>query len=245
MKRIASLFLLAATLSAFAGETPFDKMQLKGRTDKENPVGYKVGEPIVFTLRTDGLDAVPTGGNYRVRWERTGDDGKVEKGESKLVVGETCVVTTRLDRAGFVRLQAHVVAGGGGYWVHRSGPAPGNEGWDNDRSVFFDGGAGADVDKIALEKPEPEDFDAYWAKQRAELAKVPVKADVKEVRSSAGTKVYAVAVDCAGPAGAKAGQQDCGAEKGFHAADSSTPRPGFLVGLRPDTCAIAAGLVAN
>ena len=57
----------------------------------------------------------------------------------------------------------------------------------------------ARLDKIALEKPEPEDFDAYWAKQRAELAKVPVKADVKEVRSSAGTKVYAVAVDCAGP----------------------------------------------
>ena len=75
----AGVCLLSA--AAFARETPFDKMQLKGRTDKENPVAYKVGEPIVFTLRTDGLDAVPTNDRYRVRWERTGDDGKVEKGE--------------------------------------------------------------------------------------------------------------------------------------------------------------------
>ncbi len=51
----AGVCLLSA--AAFAGETPFDKMQLKGRTDKENPIAYKVGEPIVFTLRTDGLDA--------------------------------------------------------------------------------------------------------------------------------------------------------------------------------------------
>lgn len=192
----AGVCLLSA--AAFALETPFDKMQLKGRTDKENPVAYKVGEPIVFTLRTDGLDAVPTNDRYRVRWERTGDDGKVEKGESRLVVGETCVVTTRLECAGFVRLQAHVVAGGG-YWVQRGGPAPGSEGWENDKSVFFDGGAGADIDKIALEKPEPKDFDAYWAKQKAELKKVPVKADVKEVCSTAEKKIYAVTVDCAGP----------------------------------------------
>lgn len=193
----AGICLLSA--SVFAAATPFDKVQLKGCTDKENPVGYKVGEPIVFTLRTDGLDAVPTNDRYRVRWERTGDDGKVEKGESKLRIGVTCVVTTRLERAGFVRLQAHVVGGSGGYWIRRGGRTPGNEGWDNDNSVFFDGGAGADVDKIALEKPEPKDFDAYWTKQKAELKKVPLKADVQEVRSTAETKVYAVTVDCAGP----------------------------------------------
>lgn len=193
----AGICLLSA--SVFAAATPFDKVQLKGCTDKENPVGYKVGEPIVFTLRTDGLDAVPTNDRYRVRWERTGDDGKVEKGESKLRIGVTCVVTTRLERAGFVRLQAHVVGGCGGYWIRRGGRTPGNEGWDNDNSVFFDGGAGADVDKIALEKPEPKDFDAYWTKQKAELKKVPLKADVQEVRSFAETKVYAVTVDCAGP----------------------------------------------
>lgn len=193
----AGVCLLSA--SVFAAATPFDKVQLKGCTDKENPVGYKIGEPIVFTLRTDGLDAVPTNDRYRVRWERTGDDGKVEKGESKLRIGVTCVVTTRLERAGFVRLQAHVVGGCGGYWIRRDGRTPGNEGWDNDNSVFFDGGAGADVDKIALEKPEPKDFDAYWTKQKAELKKVPLKADVQEVRSTAETKVYAVTVDCAGP----------------------------------------------
>ena len=161
--KIASLLsaaLIALPLALFAAPNPFDDVNLKGSTDKANPVGYKIGEPIVFTLRTENLAEVPKDNRYRVRWKRTGDDGLVKEGETPLKVGETCVVTTKMDRAGFVRLEARVV-GGGGWWVQRSKPAPGCESWYKEKSVFFDGGAGVAVDQIAMENPEPKDFDAY------------------------------------------------------------------------------------
>ena len=117
--KIASLLsaaLITLPLALFAAPNPFDDVNLKGSTDKANPVGYKIGEPIVFTLRTENLTEVPKDNRYRVRWKRTGDDGLVKEGETPLKVGETCVVTTKMDRAGFVRLEARVV-GGGGWWV--------------------------------------------------------------------------------------------------------------------------------
>ena len=161
--KIASLLsaaLITLPLALFAGPNPFDIVNLKGATDKANPVGYKIGEPIVFTLRTENLAEVPKDNRYRVRWKRTGDDGLVKEGETPLKVGETCVVTTKMDRAGFVRLEARVV-GGGGWWVQRSKPAPGCENWYKEKSVFFDGGAGVAVDQIAMENPEPKDCDAF------------------------------------------------------------------------------------
>ena len=193
---LAAALFAAASL---AGSNPFDDVNFKGATDKANPVGYAIGEPIVFTLRTENLAEVPTNDNYRIRWKRTGDDGLVKEGETPLRVGETCVVTTRMDRAGFVRLEAHVVAGGGGHWVLRSKKAPGCPDWAQDKSVFFDGGAGVAVDQIAQENPEPGDFDAYWKKQKEVLAKVPVTAERKDLGTVNGCRVYAVSVACAGP----------------------------------------------
>ena len=198
MKRSSILLLALLSASVLAAPNPFDEVNLKGLTDKANPVGYEIGEPIVFTLRTENLAAVPEG-SYRVRWKRTGDDGVVKEGESPLRVGETCVVTTQMDRAGFVRLEAHVVGGGGGWWVQRSKPAPGCEDWYRERSVFFDGGAGVAVDRIEQEQPEPADFDAYWAKQKARLAEVPVTAERKDLGTVGGCRVYAVSIACAGP----------------------------------------------
>ena len=190
--------LFAFSFALFAAQNPFDEMSLKGVTDKANPVGYAIGEPIIFTLRTENLAQVPKDNKYRVRWKRTGDDGIVKEGESPLVVGETCVVTTKMDRAGFVRLEAHVVAGGG-YWVLRSKNAPGSPAWDKDRSIFFDGGAGVAVDKIEQEFPEPKDLDAYWKRRKAELAKVPITAERKDQGVVDGCRVYAVTVACTGP----------------------------------------------
>lgn len=223
--KIASLLsaaLITLPLALFAGPNPFDIVNLKGATDKANPVGYKIGEPIVFTLRTENLAEVPKDNRYRVRWKRTGDDGLVKEGETPLKVGETCVVTTKMDRAGFVRLEARVV-GGGGWWVQRSKPAPGCENWYKEKSVFFDGGAGVAVDQIAMENPEPKDFDAYWKKQKARLAEVPLSAERKEVATVGGCKVYAVSIACAGPRPATgylyipegAAQKSCGARVAF------------------------------
>lgn len=195
--------LVAAALSAAlfaeaANSTPFDKMSLKGRTDKENPVSYKVGEPIVFTLFTTDIDAVPTNDTYRIRWTRKGDDGKYAEGFAPFVIGETCVVTTKMDRPGFVRLEASLV-GSDGRKVMRACRAPGMPGWVKNYTVFFDGGAGVNVGEIRQEKPEPEDFDAWWAEQKRILATVPMKATRRKFKEANGCTIYELSVDCFGP----------------------------------------------
>ena len=69
--KIASLLsaaLITLPLALFAAPNPFDDVNLKGSTDKANPVGYKIGEPIVFTLRTEnlaGTTATVSAGNGR------------------------------------------------------------------------------------------------------------------------------------------------------------------------------------
>ena len=145
---------------------------LTGRTDRD-PLSYRTGEEMVFTLTADGGKAV--------RWTRTGDDGRMEKGEAG--ADAPVVVKTSLDRAGFVRLVAELLDASG-------------------KTVArFDGGAGAEVDAILPDNPEPNDFDAFWARHRATLAKVPmVGVTCREVASGrADVKLYEVSIPCAGP----------------------------------------------
>lgn len=192
-------FIGVAALSAGAIAGPFDNVLIKGRTDKDNPVSYKVGEPIVFTLTTTdsaGIDFTNT--PYQVRWTRTGDDGRVVKGVSPWTDGVTCVVTTKLDRAGMVRLEAQVYDQDGKK-VMRDKPAPGSPGWSPVKDIMFDGGAGVDVAQIRPFKMEPADFDEFWDEQKALLAEIPLKAQRKDVKTVNGAKIYEVYVDCYGP----------------------------------------------
>ena len=148
------------------------KPQLTAATDKD-PLAYRPNEPMVFTL-------TPHGGGTIIRWTRTGDDGKEEKGEAK---GDApLTVKTSLDRPGFVRLVAEM--------LDASGKA----------IARFDGGAGVDVDRIRQDNAEPADFDAFWARHKAALAKVPMDgATCREVPSGrADVKLYEVSVPCAG-----------------------------------------------
>ena len=194
MKKIlvASVCLLAAG-RLLSGA--FDGARLVGRTDKD-PVSYKVGETIAFTLRLKGLSSLPDG-SWSVGWQLTGDDGQQRRGKSPISLAQPVEVSTTLAKPGFVRLEAYLLDADGKR-VLRDVPAPG-ENWHNVKEVFFDGGAGADVAKLRQGEPEPADFDAYWAKQKAALRKVPVKAQRTEVKSpNPKVRLYAVRVDCAG-----------------------------------------------
>ena len=168
-KTILLTALIVGTSWMACGAT---RASLTGATDK-NPVSYRPTETIVFTLTPNGGDLV--------RWERTGDDGKAEKGEAKAVA--PVVVKTALDRPGFVRLVAELIA--------PSGKAV----------ARFDGGAGVSVDAIRPDKPEPDDFDAFWTRHKATLAKVPMDgATCREVASDrTDVKLYEVSIPCAGP----------------------------------------------
>ncbi len=196
-KWILASCLVSAALAGFANA--WDAVQLKGATDKENPVGYAVGEPIVFTLTASDVSADLATDGAELRWTRTGDDGKVARGTSPFRAGETCVVTTSLDRAGFVRLEAKVHDAKTGRPILRDKKSPGAQHWVNTKEVFFDGGAGVAVESIRQAKPEPADFDAFWASQKELLAAVPVTADLKPYKTIVGCKVYAVTIACAGP----------------------------------------------
>lgn len=191
---ITAALILAAGLSWAIN---VDKAQLKGRTDRENPVSYKVGEKIKFSLTLTEADL--SGGEYFIAWTRTGDDGVTQNGKSPIVSNGTMEIETTLSKPGFVRVEAYLVDSTGKR-VLRKNNAPGAVTWGSEKGVFFDGGAGADISKIKQGDKEPDDFDAFWCKQKAALKKVPLKAKRWEVKSPReDVKVYAVEIDCAGP----------------------------------------------
>ena len=179
---------------------------LHGETDKPRAIDYKPGETMTFTLSLRGAGRLERG-KYFIDWSRTGDDGRKEGGRVPASADEPLVVKTKLDKPGFVRVKAVVVDEKGvPYRKKFVGDANTPEGRKAlnrfermDKRVFFDGGAGVDVDKLRS-VPEPADFDEFWARRRARLAKVPLKAETREVVSKwPAMKVYEVSIACAGP----------------------------------------------
>ena len=182
MKRLLVAFVFMVHGLAYA--VPY----LKGVTDKD-PLSYAVGEDIVFTVTVQETEALPPG--LKLRWERTGDDGRVEKGMSDAT--SPLVVKTSLNRPGFVRFYAEVCGENGKPWQIKD--ANGRK-----SKVFFDGGAAAEPRRLRQTKAVPKDFEAFWAKRKAELAAVPMKAELEEIASpTTGAKLYKVSVACAGP----------------------------------------------
>jgi len=184
---VYALFILGLLPCAIlAGE-----FSIRGTTDKQVAI-YKPGEKMEFTLRVlDGETAVA---GKTLKWTRTGDDGKSEKGEG--VASEAGLkITTSLDAPGFVRIQAQAFGEDGKNLQGFVG------GWGANKNgtIFFDGGACVDPEKLQA-VPEPKDFDEFWNATKAKLAEVPVKADLKEIDGkNPKVKLYAVRLDCAGP----------------------------------------------
>ena len=145
-------------------------------------------------------------GEWQLDWKRTGDDGVVEQGKAPFDGKTPFVYTTKTDKPGFVRLYASVVdKNGKRYQKKFTGDATTPEGkkamnaFERSRKdIFFDGGAGADIETLRA-KDEPTDFDAFWARQYARLDKVPLKAERIELKSpNPKAKLYAVEICCAG-----------------------------------------------
>ena len=203
MKTKLMAMTAVATMAAVTLGGALDFAWMKGVTDKD-PVSYKVGEKMVFTLTAEDVEGAIPEGEFFLQWQRSGDDGIRENGKLP-VDGKPFVYETKSDKPGFVRLQADVVdKDGKPFFRTFTGDATTPEGkkamnrFENQpRHIFFDGGAGADIETLR-NLPEPEDFDAFWAKQFARLDKVPVKADLIEIKGTDKARTYAVRVDCAG-----------------------------------------------
>jgi len=174
------LALLIAGTASRAGELTFS-----GTTEKEAAL-YQPGEPMVFRVRLLE-DGQPAGGR-KLRWTRTGDDGKTEKGEAMASATEPLVITTSTDKPGFVRIQVEALDEAGK-------PVVGAK----QIPVRFDGGAGVEPEKLVQGVPEPADFDAFWKAQIEGLKEVPLKFTMTEAPSADPAYVtYDVKIDCAG-----------------------------------------------
>lgn len=174
----AGAFLLFALLPAVlrAGEISF-----YGETEK-NPLAYEPGEEIVFNVQLLD-DGVPCGGKT-VRWLRTGDDGKTEEGEAVTDADRPLAIRTSIETPGFVWLKVVALDEAG-----NNIPGENHE---------FNGGAGVLLDRLGS-APEPDDFDAFWARQKERLAEVPLEAHLTEVDSpDKNVKCYDLRVDCVG-----------------------------------------------
>ena len=197
----------AAVIAAFAAcaEGELDAAVLHGETDKARAIDYKPGETMTFTLSLQGVDSVPPD-MYFISWKRSGDDGKVESGKVPLSLADPLVVKTSIDKPGFVRLEAVVVDRNGKAYrksFHGNPNTPEGRKALNaferrDKRVFFDGGAGVEPERLQS-VPEPDDFDEFWAKRKARLAKVPLDPRVKLANEDAKSRVYTFEVKCAGP----------------------------------------------
>ena len=202
MKSVVLAAAFGAASVSSAG--PLDGAWLRGRTDR-NPLEYRAGDEIVFTVEPVGIEGELPAGEYSLDWKLSDDFGNIETG-SQPFTKEPFVCKARLDKPGFVRLEAYVVTRDGKRFVKTfTGDASTPEGRKamnaferSKKNVFFDGGAGADVDRL-VETAEPADFDAFWARQFARLDRVPIKADLVETGCANGdVRLYAVRVDCAG-----------------------------------------------
>ena len=191
-----------AAMGAFAGL--LDSAWLKGTTDKD-PLTYRPGEEMTFTIMPMDLDGKVPDGEYFLAWRRSDDYGNFVDGKVPFD-GKPFIYKTTLDKPGFVRLEAYVVDRAGARYAKKftgdtstpEGQRAMNEFEKKPRYVFFDGGAGVDVETLATQ-PEPADFDEFWAKQFKRLDLVPVKADRIEVEcKNPKVRMFAVRIDCAG-----------------------------------------------
>ena len=182
--------LVCGTL--FAAEKVDSGSRVFGKTDK-NPISYKVGEEIIFTL-TPVVKNLPEG-KYFVQYKLDADYNAAEKQSGKVDASKgEIILKTKMNKPGFVRVVAKMVDEKGKVvkrYQKKNGKLSSVE-------VAFNGGAGVEIEKLRGNE-EPADFDAYWASQKERLAKVPVKAEVKFVKEHKGVNIYEVKVDCAGP----------------------------------------------
>lgn len=174
------LFFGLGVLSLEAGD-----LLLLGKNDKPSPF-YDPGEKMTFEIRLE-RDGRPVTGT-RLSWTRTGDDGLVEKGEA-VSAEEPLVVTTSTARPGFIRILVNALDAEGRPVLN-----------ERKKAVVFDGGGGVQPERLES-IPEPADFDAWWASQKAVLTRTPPEVLERTPVGStrANVETWDMKVACAGP----------------------------------------------
>ena len=157
--------------------------KLRVVTDRESAL-YEVGETAKFVVTvTDGGQPVTEGSVSYIVDDYVTDRAPeaFPRGSLKLN-GKPQSVSVGLKTPGFLRCRVTFIAA------------------DKKRLQAI-AGAGFSPLKIPLSLPVPDDFDAFWAAQKAELAKLPLEPKLTDVKSpSADIVCFDVQVQCTGGA---------------------------------------------
>lgn len=161
VKILFTAALMLGIMNLFAGT-----LQFECSSNKEDSI-YKAGEKIVFKvkLREDGQAAADKFILYRLY-----HDDKVIK-SAKVSAAEELQVETSSDKPGWIYLRVFA-RDGDDKEIKQLAKVSGKE---VDQPVNGGIGAMVEPEKLLPFMKEPDDFDAFWDKVKAELAAVPMK----------------------------------------------------------------------
>lgn len=168
------------------------KLHIEARSNK-SALSYRVGEEMVFTFKMKFGSIKP--GKWFLQYTRHGDDNQESCG--KVPADQMLTVRTSMNQPGFVHIYV-VLVDENGKTVFFDYTLP--NGKKMKRGICYDAGGAAEPEKLT-DCGEPDDFDAFWAKQKKRLAKVPFagKVDRKLVRKTRTGSIYAVSIPAPGP----------------------------------------------
>ncbi|NLY02802.1 MAG: acetylxylan esterase [Rhodopirellula sp.] len=168
------LFALASHL--LAAEPPFAVSVATERPDAL----YEIGDEVRFLIQARQGDKPVTVGEVRYTLN---EDGVNPLGSGTVELTDTAAaVSGRMDKPGFLRCQVT--------WQPEGG-----------KPLTALAGAAISPTKIVPSLPVPDDFDAFWADQKAKLAQMPIDPKLTPVDSpEAGIECFDVQVPCLGGA---------------------------------------------
>ena len=180
---LSCLFLMLLTAVAPAAPVAIKKgvpkLAVKVSTDRAAAV-YNLGEKVRFLVEVTEDGKPVQAGKVSYVLDDEGPN-RVAAGEVKL--GERpAVISGTLEKPGFLRCRVTFQPEGG-------------------KALRAIAAAAVSPEKIEPSMPVPDDFDEFWAKQKAELAKVPMKAELTPVDSpDEKIECFDVQIPCAGGA---------------------------------------------
>lgn len=159
---LVALLLTSASLVLAQNSKPATNYVLSVDTDHPDAL-YHQGEQVSFQIALE-YDKAPVS-DVEVAWTITKDGvAPTKSGKVRLQNGKANV-TGQLDEPGFLSCRVSYQT--------------------NKTSLSALAGAGIDPKQIKPSMPVPNDFDAFWAGKKAELAKVPMEAKLTPVESKA------------------------------------------------------------
>lgn len=162
----------ALFLAAFSLHAQTPVLTLKAATDRPDAL-YKTGETVTFTIEVT-QDGKPMA-DGKITGVLSKDGVQSQPPQTLNVKNGRATIIGKLDEPGFLLLRAS------------SGKA----------SAMA--AAGYDPLQLKPSMPAPEDFDSFWAAQKAALAKVPMKSTLTPVTTTVkGVDAFDVQVDCLG-----------------------------------------------